>query len=154
MRKAFLSLVAGLCLACSCMPALAESRRFEGLSLAAPEGWEVQESGSRLMLISPGQTCVVSIQLGDSGGMDEKLMAGEMSQILKGTAPEALGESGGCAFNAEVAGVASHIRVRSGKDKYLLFSVAGDQAAHAAEVEAIWRGLEENGNTLQELLAK
>lgn len=120
----------------------AESRQFGGFSLYIPTGWEAQESGSRVLLASPGQICVVAIQVSDSAGMDSKLIASEISQILKGAEPEAIGVSGGYGFEAEVGGVPSRIRVNSYGSKFLLFSVTGDREAFAPEIDKIWSSLE------------
>ena len=141
MKRIFLGLFTCLWLVCLSATLHAEIRAFSDFSLVVPLEWQVQESGNRVELISPGQSCVVSILVGDSGGMDSRLIAKEMSQILKGGEPESVAGSEAWAFTAEVGGVASYTRVQSHEGKYLFFSVVGERERFGVEVDAIWQSL-------------
>lgn len=141
-------------LLCSLSAAMAETRNFKYFSVDLPPEWEARENGARVMLVSPGQDCAITIVVSDSADMDSKLIAGEMSQILKGTEPEPSGASGAYSFSAEVGGVKSVTRVQSDEGKYLIFSVVGDKEGRAPEVEAIWESLNSRQRKLRKLFRK
>ena len=154
MKRAFLGVITCLWLLCLSATLYAETRAFRDFSLIVPPEWQVQESGNRVELISPGQSCVVSILVGDSGGMDSKLIASEMSQILKGGEPEPVAGSEAWAFTAEVGGVASYTRVQSHEGRYLFFSIVGERERFDAEVDAIWQSLNGKRKAVRELIRR
>lgn len=117
--------------------AFAEVKTFPKFKVDVPAGWTDSQDGDTVILAAGDKSASVSITVASTQGMSLKDLAAAMSQQLKGSPPQSLGD--GYHFTFKAGAVESDAILSGDATTYVLFVATGEHP----QIEHIMNSLED-----------